>query len=285
RVGEDLTFDGSAETDGKFLVYGGHGTDILKGGAGVDVFFFEGDRWGADDRVDGGGGRDAVVSSGTGLKQVTFGANSLTNIESISVNATLASDPSAKPSYAFVLHNGNVTPGGNLIVNANSLVDPTQTLSVNGSAVVDGSLTMYGGAGNDTLIGGAGADLLYGGGGRDTLTGGGGADTFQLRAAGESLPWQGDSIQDFQGGVDKIDLSRIDADITTPGDQAFTVIGSAQFTGHAGELRIVDMGMNQWLIMADVDGDANADFSTQADLMISVTRTDSSAMLGSDFIL
>jgi Ca2+-binding RTX toxin-like protein len=156
---------------------------------------------------------------------------------------------------------------------------------VNGSAVVDGSLTMYGGAGNDTLIGGAGADLLYGGGGRDTLTGGGGADTFQLRAAGESLPWQGDSIQDFQGGVDKIDLSRIDADITTPGDQAFTVIGSAQFTGHAGELRIVDMGMNQWLIMADVDGDANADFSTQADLMISVTRTDSSAMLGSDFIL
>ena len=34
REGEDFTFDGSAERgDGKFLVYGGHGGDTLKGGA------------------------------------------------------------------------------------------------------------------------------------------------------------------------------------------------------------------------------------------------------------
>ena len=45
------------------------------------------------------------------------------------------------------------------------------------------------------------------------------------------------------------------------------------------------MGMNMWLIMADVDGDANVDFNSQADFMLSITRTDSTPMLGSDFIL
>jgi hypothetical protein len=37
--------------------------------------------------------------------------------------------------------------------------------------------------------------------------------------------------------------------------------------------------------MADVDGDSNADFTTQADLHLNVIRTDSTPMLGSDFIL
>ncbi|MEA3066162.1 MAG: hypothetical protein QOJ27_2623, partial [Sphingomonadales bacterium] len=140
RAGEDLTFDGSAETDGKFLIFASHGLDTLKGGAGVDVFFFEGQRWGTGDTVDGGGGRDAVVISGsTGIVHIEFAALSLKNIESISVNKALASDQSQKPSYELVLDNGNVTAGGNLILNANSLTDPSQTASFDGHAVHDGS--------------------------------------------------------------------------------------------------------------------------------------------------
>ncbi|HYD37697.1 MAG TPA: M10 family metallopeptidase C-terminal domain-containing protein, partial [Allosphingosinicella sp.] len=122
RVGEDFTFDGSAETDGKFLVYGGHGVDDLTGGAGNDIFVFEGQRWGATDTVDGGGGRDAVVLSGfTGMNNFTFGATSFANIESISLNNSLAGDPTQKPSYNIVLDNANVTPGGTLIVNGSSI--------------------------------------------------------------------------------------------------------------------------------------------------------------------
>ncbi|MEA3063688.1 MAG: hypothetical protein QOJ27_116, partial [Sphingomonadales bacterium] len=84
RAGEDLVFDGSAETDGKFLIFASRGLDTLKGGAGVDVFFFEGQRWGTGDTVDGGGGRDAVVISGsTGIVHIEFAADSLKNIESI----------------------------------------------------------------------------------------------------------------------------------------------------------------------------------------------------------
>ncbi|MEA3008947.1 MAG: hypothetical protein QOJ91_639, partial [Sphingomonadales bacterium] len=39
-VGEDFTFNGSAETDAKFVVYGGKGQDTLIGGFGADIFIF-----------------------------------------------------------------------------------------------------------------------------------------------------------------------------------------------------------------------------------------------------
>jgi hypothetical protein len=279
RAGEDFTFDGSAETDGKFLIYGGHGTDILKGGAGVDIFFFEGQRWGPNDKVDGGGGRDSVViSAGSGITHIEFAADSLINVESVSVNNRFASDPTQKPSYELVLHNGNVTPGGNLILNANSLVDPTQTVSFDGRAVVDGTLTMFAGAGNDVLIGGAGADLLYGGGGKDNLTGGAGADLFQFRSASESSVANPDAVLDFQAGVDKIHLVNMDANSTVAGDQAFTFIGANAFSGTAGQLRAYESG-GTWFVEGDTDGNGAADFA------IAVTLHSGTSLTASDFLL
>jgi VCBS repeat-containing protein len=237
RVGEDFTLDGSAETDGKFLVFGGHGVDTLKGGALADIFVFEGTRWGAGDSVNGGGGRDAVViTAGNGLTHITFGATSLISVESISVNNRWASDPSAKPSYEFVLHDGNVASGQTLIVNGFSLADPTQTIKVDGSAEQDGKLILYGGAGNDVLIGGKGADQLYGG-----------------------VSGSADKILDFSIG-DLIDLSVIDADSGTAGNQAFSFIGNAAFGNHAGELRYQSNGGNEWLVQGDTNGDGTADF-------------------------
>ncbi|MEA3054140.1 MAG: hypothetical protein QOG72_3043 [Sphingomonadales bacterium] len=172
RAGEDFSFDGSAETDGYFLVYGGHGVDTLKGGAGNDAFFFEGDRWGAGDSVDGGLGRDAlIISAGNGITHIEFGATSIAGIESISLNARYATDPTARPSYELVLANGNVFPGATLIVNGSSLADRSQTVSIDGSAVHDGNLILFGGFGNDTLKGGDGADLIQGGEGIDELAG------------------------------------------------------------------------------------------------------------------
>ena len=38
--GDSLTFNGSAETDGSFLFFGGQGTDTLTGGANSDTFVF-----------------------------------------------------------------------------------------------------------------------------------------------------------------------------------------------------------------------------------------------------
>jgi len=63
--------------------------------------------------------------------------------------------------------------------------------------------TLYGEAGNDMLQGSGGNDRLEGGVGNDTLSGGkSGRDWFAFSATG----WGHDIIQDFEDGVDLIDL-------------------------------------------------------------------------------
>jgi Ca2+-binding RTX toxin-like protein len=259
RAGEDFTFDGSAESNGSFLVYGGHGVDLLTGGAGNDVFFFEGERWGASDKVDGGAGRDAlIISAGSEVAHITFGAASLTGIEAISLNARYASDPSQKPSYDLVLANGNVAAGATLIVNGSSIADSGQFVGIDGRAVVGGNLILFGGAGNDNLKGGGGADLILGGLGSDSLTGGGGADVFRYDSTAESNAGATDVIGDFAAGLDKVDLGRIDSNSLVAGDQAFQWIGSSAFSGVAGQLRVYQSGGYQW-VAGDTDGDGAAD--------------------------
>ncbi|HEX8469371.1 MAG TPA: M10 family metallopeptidase C-terminal domain-containing protein [Allosphingosinicella sp.] len=277
-AGESFTFNGAAEKDGNFLVYGGYGADTLTGGSGSDVFHFEGTRWGAGDVVNGGDGLDAVVIRATsGMNTIVFGASQLTNIESISVSERYALGSAALPSYDLTLANGNVAPGKTLIVNGSSLLNSAQVINVDGSAVHDGNLKLYGGAGGDKLIGGDGSDLIYAGGGTDKMTGGGGADTFQLRDVADSSVSSPDSILDFVSGVDKIDLHYIDADANTAGDQAFTFVGAAAFSGNgsAGQLRAYE-NSGTWVVEGDVNGDGAADFQ--------IIVTTASPLVGSDFI-
>ena len=84
-----------------------------------------------------------------------------------------------------------------------------------------------------------------------------------------------DSIIDFtpkQG--DKIDLSGIDADTLKNADQAFTFIGSAVFSGQAGELTF-----SAGILSGDTNGDKTADFE------ILVTLVGSAPLVSTDFIL
>ena len=137
---------------------------------------------------------------------------------------------------------------------------------------------IQGGAGNDDLNGEHGRDRLIGGDGNDSLEGRGGADHFlgglgadQVRvnadgadgrrdtvvytSVSESSGGEIDRLSAIQPGEDKIDLSAIDADVTTPEDDAFHFIGTAAFSGTAGELQCFFNA-----IYADIDGDGNADF-------------------------
>ncbi|MTI43544.1 hemolysin type calcium-binding protein [Roseibium hamelinense] len=61
---------------------------------------------------------------------------------------------------------------------------------------------LLGGTGDDRLEGGSGSDILVDGAGSDTLEGGSGADIFVFVLDGIS-----DFIEDFEVGIDKIDLS------------------------------------------------------------------------------
>jgi hypothetical protein len=58
---------------------------------------------------------------------------------------------------------------------------------------------------------------------------------------------------------DKLDLSAIDADSTTVGDQAFHLVSG--FTKHGGEMTLVyTASANQTVLSLDVDGDGKADY-------------------------
>ncbi|MFT3975112.1 MAG: hypothetical protein QM699_17215 [Amaricoccus sp.] len=117
-----------------------------------------------------------------------------------------------------------------------------------------GQDALVGGPGDDRLSGGAGADRLAGGWGTDVLAGGAGRDVFVFADPGHAGTGAArDTIRDFAPG-DRIDLSGMDADPSTRGDQAFHLIDGA-FGGEPGELRVV-----AGLIQGDIDGDGRADF-------------------------
>jgi Ca2+-binding RTX toxin-like protein len=119
-----------------------------------------------------------------------------------------------------------------------------------------GADRLLGEGGNDLLRGGGGHDLLIGGAGSDTMYGGLGADTFSFTdaAGSEAADW----VRDFRD-EDLIDVSRIDADVTLAGDQAFVMVEA--FSGQAGELVVAyDAGSQTTSVLGDIDGDALEDF-------------------------
>ncbi|MBP1860535.1 cadherin domain-containing protein [Rhizobium herbae] len=137
-----------------------------------------------------------------------------------------------------------------------------------------GNDTLQGLGGNDKLYGDAGNDKLYGGLGADDLTGGAGSDTFQFKALSDSTVASSgrDTIFDFSGiGGDRIDLSGIDASTKASGDQAFSFLGTASFTGKAGELRYEKQASDTY-VYADVNGDKKADFAIHLDDAVTLTK-------------
>jgi RTX calcium-binding nonapeptide repeat (4 copies) len=97
----------------------------------------------------------------------------------------------------------------------------------------------------------SGNDWLWGGMGGDSLTGGIGADTFSWNDTAESgtFSWTRDNIVDFNRAEgDRLDLANIDANIYTPGNQVFTFIGTADFSG-IGQIRYYHDDGNTYIEM------------------------------------
>lgn len=138
-----------------------------------------------------------------------------------------------------------------------------------------GNDVITGGQGNDTLNGGQGNDKITGGAGADILSGGQGSDHFIFTSHTESRPGKNnrDTITDFEKGVDKIDLSGIDASSKDAGDQSFKFIGGGKFSGKGGDIKFVDT-KDGTVLKADLDGDKVADFVIRFNNEVSFTADD-----------
>jgi Ca2+-binding RTX toxin-like protein len=105
-----------------------------------------------------------------------------------------------------------------------------------------GNDVINGGGGVDQLIGGDGGDIIIGGLGNDSLIGGAGADVFTYLSAAESQSTPQiapDIIEDFQSGVDKIDISMLQpTNVSITQDGIYTLV-SAQSASGAFAVRVV----------------------------------------------
>jgi serralysin len=117
-------------------------------------------------------------------------------------------------------------------------------------------------AANEFLSGSAAPDLFLLGGGLDTVLGKGGADVFRVLPA--ALGPVAQSLIAFEGFNraigEVIDLSAIDAVAGTGANNAFAFIGTAAFSGVAGQLRWQSEGAVQ-RVQGDVNGDRIADLT------------------------
>ncbi|MGS4984905.1 Hemolysin-type calcium-binding repeat-containing protein [Pseudosulfitobacter pseudonitzschiae] len=142
----------------------------------------------------------------------------------------------------------------------------------------DGADKMFGGDGDDTLNGGRDQDTIRGGdgndeinGGRlaDVLRGGAGADTFLYTVKQDSSTGASDTIQDFEVGIDVIDLSAVASGLT--------FVGTAAFSGTGNEVRYDIDGSGKTFVQVDTDGNGSADMR--------IWLTDVGALSVDDFVL
>jgi serralysin len=166
------------------------------------------------------------------------------------------------------LHPGAFSSVGGLVNNIGIALSAIIEKATGGSGndkliASDAGCTLSGGGGNDALIGGAGNDILIGGAGKDVLTGGGGSNNFVF-AFGDSSAASGqhDLIADFKPGMDRIDFSGIDAISSTGSYDQFNFIGTAAFSGTAGELSyFYNSSTGITTLQGDTNGNAVADFA------------------------
>ncbi|WP_155888679.1 M10 family metallopeptidase C-terminal domain-containing protein [Inquilinus limosus] len=240
-------------TDENDQITGSGENNLLDLGAGNDT----GSGLGGNDTLLGGAGND-VLRGGAGADTLNGGTGTDTVSyydSSVGITVNLAT---------------GVGSGGDAAGDALAGIE-----NLSGS---QGSDSLAGNAGVNTLQGWNGNDVLVGAGGKDTLQGGAGADRFRFAALSDSVVGvNADRITDFSHAqADRIDLSAIDANIGVAGNQAFSFIGTAAYTGVAGQLRYAVSG-GVTTVAGDVNGDKVSDFHIQL--------TGSIALVAADFVL
>jgi hypothetical protein len=189
----DLLPPGSTRgSNGNDIFYLHEGGDAkVYGLGGVDSFYFGG-AFTADDYVDGGTNRDAVILQGDYSAAVAFGKAGVSNIVDVDSISLLSGAVTtwgqigyASWVYDLTMLDGNVAAGATMKINASGLMWD-EWFTFDGSAERDGSFQIYAGFGRDQIKGGQQNDvIIFAQDGRykagDEVDAGGGYDVVYLR--------------------------------------------------------------------------------------------------------
>ncbi|UFH29634.1 hypothetical protein LMH93_09645 [Pseudomonas sp. CIP-10] len=232
---ENLILTGTADLNG----YGNNLDNKLTGNAAANV-------------LNGGAGADTMIG---GMGNDTYYVDNVNDV---------VSETSANGGIDTVVASVTWTLGSNqenLVLNGGAEVNGYGNHLANKMTGNYADNVLDGGAGDDRIWGGGGNDHLIGGSGKDTLTGGEGSDTFYYKAVSDtgttSQTW--DVITDFVHGIDKIDLTMLDANTTTFANDAFhTIISSDSAFTAAGQLKLAN-----GILYGNMNSDSTPEFAIQ----------------------
>jgi Ca2+-binding RTX toxin-like protein len=233
--GRDMIFAGGGDDQ----AFGGDQADVIYGDAGVDRLFGEGGNdlitaGAGDDTVFGGAGDDLIVA------EVGDG------------NDTYFGDDSDGGAGKDTLDLSAATAEVSVNLGSGALAKGSVSSSQTGHDTIWGIENVNTGSGNDTIVASNAVNVMDGGAGNDTFR-------FLSTSAAD-----GDTILLFEPG-DRIDLSGIDANIGTAGNQAFTIVSGAALSA-AGQLAVSHESRADGdftVVKGNVDGDAGADFTIE----------------------
>jgi hypothetical protein len=142
-----------------------------------------------------------------------------------------------------------------------------------------GSTTLYGNSTGEGLFGSRNVTVFVGGGGEQYMHGGSGPNIFTELAFSDSPDLVGSYVQEL-GNVnpskDVFDLSRIDADPATPGQQHFTFIGSHPLSSAGGQVQVTQA--NNWT-------DINVTMAGSSRIMMKIAINGSVNLTAANFAL
>jgi Ca2+-binding RTX toxin-like protein len=216
----------------------------LNGGAGNDILVGSN----GDDTLIGGAGND-TLNGGTGGYDIA-------DYSSAAGAVTVRLNTSAIQN--------TVNAGTDTLINIDGIIGSAFADTLTGNTTTYGYNYFTGGLGADTLDGGVDAN---------------GYDRYIYSSVSESKTTAYDTIKNFTSGsyYDDIDLSLIDANTTDSyTSSSFSFVGSAGFSGTAGELRYAKSTTDTF-VYGDVNGDK------VSDLMIKLTGLHD--LTASDFYL
>jgi Ca2+-binding RTX toxin-like protein len=245
-VGEGADFVSGG--DGRDTIFAGAGDDQVFGGSQADVIY--GDA-GAD-RIFGDGGND-LITAGAGNDAVFGGAgDDLIVAEIGDENDVYFGDDSDGDVGIDTLDMSAATANVTVNLGSGPLWNGAASSSQTGNDTIWGIENVNTGSGNDTITASNAVNVMNGGAGNDT---------FKFTSASAA---DGDTILGFEPG-DRFDLTAIDANLATTGDQGFTLVSGAAFTA-AGQLAVgfeTRADGDFTVVQGNIDGNADADFKVE----------------------